>query len=118
ESLPQSGPDAQVLLTESVGRRGAQPIVRNQGGVLMTLKKIAICAAALVAATIASQLAQAGSKGGPSPGGSGSSPDTSRRPPARTVSPKTHPATSSMILVLQTPRSWPQATRRARRSSL
>src|SRR5215472_4460655 len=32
ESLPQSGPDAQVLLTESVGRRGAQPIVRNQRG--------------------------------------------------------------------------------------
>jgi hypothetical protein len=29
----------------------------------MTLKKIAICAAVLVAATIASQLAQAGSKG-------------------------------------------------------
>ena len=40
----------------------------------MTLKKIAICAAALEAATIASQLAQAGSKGGPSPGVSGSSP--------------------------------------------
>ena len=34
------------------------------GGVVMTLKKIAICAAALVAATIASQLAQAGGKGG------------------------------------------------------
>jgi hypothetical protein len=30
----------------------------------MTLKKIAICAAALVAATIATQLAQAGGKGG------------------------------------------------------
>jgi hypothetical protein len=32
----------------------------------MTLQKIAICAAALVAATIASQLAQAGGKGGAS----------------------------------------------------
>ena len=40
----------------------------------MILKKLAICAAVLVAATIASQLAQAGSKGGPSPGVSGSSP--------------------------------------------
>jgi len=40
----------------------------------MTLKKIAICAAALVAATIASQLAQAGGKGSPNLGVSGSSP--------------------------------------------
>jgi hypothetical protein len=40
----------------------------------MTLKKIAICAAALVVVTIASQLAQAGSKGSPSHGVSASSP--------------------------------------------
>jgi hypothetical protein len=41
----------------------------------MTLKKLAICAAALVAGTIASQLAQAGGKGGgPNLGVSSSSP--------------------------------------------
>jgi hypothetical protein len=41
----------------------------------MTLKKISICAAALVAATIGSQLAQAAGKGGgPNLGVSGSSP--------------------------------------------
>jgi hypothetical protein len=41
----------------------------------MTLKKIAICAAALVIATFASHLAQAGGKGGgPNSGASGSSP--------------------------------------------
>jgi hypothetical protein len=41
----------------------------------MTLKKVAICAAALVAATIASQLAQAGGRGGgPNLGVSTSSP--------------------------------------------
>jgi len=41
----------------------------------MTLKKISICATALIAATIASQLAQAGGRGsGPNLGVSGSSP--------------------------------------------
>jgi hypothetical protein len=41
----------------------------------MTLKKIAICAAALLAASIATQLAQAGGRGGgPNLGVSGSSP--------------------------------------------
>jgi hypothetical protein len=40
----------------------------------MTLKKTAIYAAALVAATIASQLAQAGSKGTPNGGVSSSAP--------------------------------------------
>ena len=50
----------------------------------MTLKKIAICAAALVAATIASQLAQAGGKGGgPNLGVSASTPGHTT-PPAGT----------------------------------
>jgi len=40
----------------------------------MTLKKIAICATALVIATIASQLAQAGGKGTPNLGVSANSP--------------------------------------------
>jgi hypothetical protein len=40
----------------------------------MTLKKFAICAAVLVAATIASQLAQAAGKGTPNLGVSASSP--------------------------------------------
>src|SRR5215813_712652 len=49
----------------------------RKGGVLMSLKKIAICAAALVAATMFSQLAQAAGKGAtgvghiPVPSGSG-----------------------------------------------
>ena len=40
----------------------------------MTLKKVAICAAALLAATITSQLAQAGSKGTPNSGASSFAP--------------------------------------------
>jgi len=46
----------------------------------MTLKKIAICAAALVAATIASQLAQAGGKGGVSASSPGHLPPPSTGP--------------------------------------
>jgi len=42
----------------------------------MTLKKIGICAAALIAATVVSNIAQAGGKGGNTPnlGASGASP--------------------------------------------
>jgi hypothetical protein len=40
----------------------------------MTLKKIAICAAALVAATIGSQLTQAAGKGTPNHGASANAP--------------------------------------------
>ena len=40
----------------------------------MTLKKLAICAAALVTATVASHLAQAAGKGTPNLGSSASSP--------------------------------------------
>ena len=46
----------------------------------MTLKKIAICAAALVVATIASQLAQAGGKGGVSASSPGHLPPPSTGP--------------------------------------
>jgi hypothetical protein len=47
-------------------RGDAGPLNRSQrkGGIVMSLKKIAMCAAALLIATIASQLAQAGGKGG------------------------------------------------------
>jgi hypothetical protein len=62
-----------VYLTESVGDGDFQLMVRKPKGEF-SLKKIAICAAALVAATIASQFAQAGGKGVPNLGVSGSSP--------------------------------------------
>jgi len=53
----------------------------DKEGVLMTLKKIAICAAALVAATIASHLAQAGGRGGVSTSAPGhQTPPTSTGP--------------------------------------
>src|SRR5262245_60814590 len=55
-------------------RRGFSWSFTHHKAVLMTLKKIAICAAALVASTIASQLAQAGSKGTPNHGVSSNAP--------------------------------------------
>lgn len=46
----------------------------------MTLKKIAICAAALVAATMASHIAQAGGKGGASSSAPGHQAFTKKTP--------------------------------------
>ena len=60
--MPKSGPNAQIALSRSAVM-GLKLIVHYQKGEIMTLKKLAICAAALVAATIATQLAQAGGKG-------------------------------------------------------
>src|SRR5262245_10366621 len=72
--LPKSGPNAQIAL-QQVSRDGAHadPSL-SKGGVRMSLKKLAIYAAALVVAAIASHLAQAGGRSAPNLGVSASSP--------------------------------------------
>jgi len=80
----------------------------------MTLKKIAICAAALVVATVTSHIALAGGKGGYPPPRQATRPCRVDR--ATQANPQTHLAIASEILGLQ-PRSWLPATRTARKSS-